>query len=325
MGGNYNLKTVKRAFKDPIRFHNELRKTNRKLNAYLYKDQFTPGFDVIEADWDNLIILDGCRYDVFEGAHSFDGETSSIISQGAHSNEFMQNTLWGQDLKDTVYITANPWSEQIDDDVFFLIRTTYSDDERGGKARLPEDVAELATQTFKKYPDKRYILHFMQPNNPYVGSKAREYRKQILETKGVLCTEMDTPGAENNPTVKREIQHLRRALRRGYISREMMLEVYRENLGIVTEHAKKVMQELGGKTAITSDHGDMFGERLSPLRVKEYSHWEGVYNRILREVPWVVTEGDERRDITADEPLGREKIDHESLQSHLEAMGYLGD
>jgi len=325
MGSHYNLKTLKSAFNDPIRFHNEMRKINRKLNSNIYKNQYTPGFDVIEADWDNLIILDGCRYDIFEQAHSFDGTTSSIVSQGAHSNEFMKNTFWDRDLSDTVYITANPWSEQIEDDVFFLIRTTYSNNERGGKARLPGDVAELATKTFEEYPDKRYIIHFMQPNNPYVGPKAREHRKQLLENKGVLCTEMDTPGAENNPTVKREVQHLRRALRRGYISRETMLEVYRENLEIATEHAKEAMEELGGRTAITADHGDMFGERLSPLRVKEYSHWEGVYNRILREVPWVIVEGDERREVSSDQPLGRKKIDDDSLQGQLEAMGYLAD
>lgn len=325
MGSHYNLQTLKQALEDPIRLHNELRKFNRKLNGALYENQYTSGFDVIEADWDTLIILDGCRYYAFKEAHSFDGKTSSIVSQGAHSNEFMENTFWDRELHDTVYITANPWSEQIADDVFFLVRTTYSDDEQGGKARLPEDVAELATQTFEEYPNKRYIVHFMQPNNPYVGPKAWEYRKQLLETKGVLCTEMDTPGAEKNPTVKREVQHLRRALRRGYISRETMLEVHRENLGIVTDHAKRVMTELGGRTAITADHGDMFGERLSPLQVKEYSHWEGVYNRILREVPWVIIGGDERRDITADIPLGREKIDDESLEDHLEAMGYLAD
>jgi hypothetical protein len=69
----------------------------------------------------------------------------------------------------------------------------------------------------------------------------------------------------------------------------------------------------------------MFGERLPPLHVKEYSHWEGVYNKILREVPWVFVDDDDRREITADRPLGREKLDDESLRDHLETMGYLSD
>lgn len=325
MGSSYTLEDLRRALKDPIRFHNELRKVNRACNRRFYENRYEPGFDVMEADWDTLVVLDGCRYDVFAENHTFDGDLSKIISQGGHSNEFMRETYWGEELHDTVYITSNPWSEEIADDVFFLTRTTYSEEERGGTARLPEDVAELAIRTFEEYPDKRYIVHFMQPNNPYVGAKARQYRKELLETKGILCTEMDTPGADDVTEVRREVQHLRRALRRGYISRDVMFEAYRENLEVVTEHAKDVIDALGGKTAITSDHGDMFGERLPPLYVKEYSHWEGVYNDILREVPWLVMEAAERRDVTADTPLGREKMDEESVKEHLKSMGYLAD
>lgn len=324
MGSRYNLHNLKRALADPMLFHNEIRRINRILNNQLYSDAYTETLDVIKKDWDNLIIFDGCRYSLFQEHSDMSGSLSPGISQGAHSNEFMKNTFWGRELHDTVYVTSNPWSEEIDDDVFFLTKTTYSDEIRGGKARLPEDVAQLAVETFNKYPDKRYIIHFMQPNNPYVGPKAKQYRKELLEEEGVLCTEMGTPGSEG-VTPKRTVQHLRRALRRGYISKERMMDVYSENLEIVTRHAEKVIAELGGKTALTSDHGDMFGERLPPLRVKEYSHWEGIYTDYLREVPWLVMTAENRREIKSENPIGREKIDDESVKEHLETMGYLAD
>ena len=323
--GNYTPGDLRRAFNDPIRFHNELRKFNRQLNSRLYASRYRDQFDVMDADWDNLIILDGCRYDVFEGHHTFSGALWPIISQGGHSNEFMRNTFWGKELHDTVYITANPWSEEIGDDVFFLTRTTYSEDEQGGAARLPEDVAQLAKETFAEYPDKRYIVHFMQPNNPYVGPEARAHRKQLLEKKSILCTEMDTPGSEDVTDVRREVQHLRRALRRGYISRDVMFDVYRENLEIVTEHAKGLIETLGGKTAITADHGDMFGERLPPLYVKEYSHWENVYTDTIRKVPWLLMDSETRREVTAEMPHGREKMADDAVKEHLKSMGYIGD
>jgi hypothetical protein len=190
---------------------------------------------------------------------------------------------------------------------------------------LPEDVAQLALETFQEYPNKRYIVHFMQPNNPYVGPKAREYRRRLLKDQNVLCTEMDTPGSEDISEPKDTIQHLRRALRRGYISKEVMMDVYKENLQIVTEHAEYVIEELGGKSAVTADHGDMFGERLPPMFVKEYSHWEGVYVKHLREVPWLVRESETRRSVERDEPLAEEKLDDDSVEEHLKTMGYLAD
>lgn len=325
MLGRYNLHNLKRAVDDPVLFHNELRRVNRWLNKAIYNSRYGEEFDVVEQDWDTLIILDGCRYSVFEEHGKMAGSLSCIVSQGGHSNEFMRNTFWGRELHDTVYITANPWSEEIGDDVFFTTRTTYTDEIRGGKARLPEDVAQLAIETFEEYPNKRYIVHFMQPNNPYVGPKAREYRKQLLKEKNVLCTEMDTPGSESVSEPADTVQHLRRALRRGYISKETMMDVYTENLQIVTEHANQVIQELGGKTAVTADHGDMFGERLPPLFLKEYSHWEGVYTDHIREVPWLVAESDDRRQVESQTPLGRKRLDDDSVRQHLKSMGYLSD
>lgn len=324
MFDHYNLSNIRTAISEPYLFYDELRRVNRRLNGALYRDRHMDGFDVMAEEWDTLIILDGCRFDVFEDVHTFPGTVASVPSQGGHSNEFMRKTFWDRTLHDTVYVTANPWSEQIGDDVFFLTRTTYTEEVKGGRARLPEDVADLAIRTFEEYPDKRFIVHFMQPNNPYVGPKAREYRGRLLAEQGVLCTEMDTPGADS-ADVRREVQHLRRALRHGYISRDVMFEVYRENLEIVTEHAKRVMDELGGRTAITADHGDMFGERLPPLYVREYSHWEGVYTDYLRRVPWVVVESDDRRETRAETPVGREAMDDDSLREHLRSMGYLGD
>jgi hypothetical protein len=325
MGTHYNLQNLKRAINDPILFHNELRKINRKANNTLYSGRQNKTFDVLDQDWDNLIILDGCRYSLFEEQGEMAGSLSPVYSQGGHSNEFMKHTFHKRELHDTVYITSNPWSEEIADDVFFLKKTTYTEEVKGGEARLPEDVAQLAVETFQEYPDKKYIVHFMQPNNPYVGPKAREYRRQLLEEQNILCTEMDTPGSEDISEPKKTVQHLRRALRRGYISKEVMMDVYKENLQIVTEHAERVIEELGGKTAVTADHGDMFGERLPPMFVKEYSHWEGVHVKHLREVPWLVRESETRRSVERDEPLAEEKLDNDSVKEHLKTMGYLGD
>jgi hypothetical protein len=43
----------------------------------------------MEEDWDNLIILDACRYDYFKRQHDFEGSVDRIVSPGKMSWEFM--------------------------------------------------------------------------------------------------------------------------------------------------------------------------------------------------------------------------------------------
>lgn len=318
--GTYDLGSVYTAIRNPKKAGRYL---NRFLNAKLLEQKYGTGFDVLAEDWDNLIILDGCRYDIFDQYNTFEGTTTPITSKGAHSFEFMKNTFDGKQLHDTAYVTANPWSEELPDDTFFLTRRTYTDRNKGGEARLPEDVADLSIKTFEEYPNKRYIVHFMQPNNPYVGPKAEQLRADLLADQNVLCTELHTPDESDRSNVVDEVPNLRRALKKGYITQDQMFEVYIENLGIVTDHAKRVIDELDGKTAITADHGDMFGERLAPLYIREYSHWENVYSKQLRTVPWHVQESETRREIETGRPQGKESMNESDVEEHLKSMGYL--
>lgn len=318
----YSMSDMKRAAGNPRVIHNELRKFNRTLNRSTFGSRSASGVDVMDRDWDNLIILDGCRSDVFDRVRPFDGTATPVYSNGAHSNEFLQENFADGRFHDTVYVTANPWSERLAADTFYLHRTTYTEDERGGEARLPGDVADLAVETFERHPDKRYIVHFMQPNNPYVGPQADACRTCLLERRNILCTEMSNH--EGDPDALHDtVPNLRRALRKGYIQRDKLLEVYAENLRIVADHARRVMDALGGRTVITSDHGDMFGERLAPLFLPEYSHWEGVHCSTLREVPWLLVGGDRRRSVEAEVPHDADRIDTDSTEAHLRDMGYL--
>jgi hypothetical protein len=316
----YSPSDVIRYLKDPPSPGDVLRWTNRRFNHTVYARYYSTDFDVMERDFDTLIILDGCRYDVFRDSNPFSSEPECIVSPGAHSREFIRTTFAGKQLHDTVYVTSNPWSEQLEDDVFFATRTTYSEDNRGGRARLPADVTNLALETFKRYPNKRYIVHFMQPNNPYVGPKAEAVRERLRTEEGIHCSEMAIEDAEK---YAKTVPNLRRALKHGYISQETMFDVYTENLEIVADYAKTLIDELSGKTAITADHGDMFGEPLAPLNVAEYSHWRGVYSDELRNVPWLTVESSERRMITEETPRERDSLDDAEMKDHLRSMGYL--
>jgi hypothetical protein len=319
----YNIQNLRKSVKSPAILSEEIIRINRNLNNRIFSYKSSQETNVIEQDWDTLIILDGCRYDVFEEHSRFDRSPQSIISQGSHSREFMQKTFSGKQLHDTIYITSNPWSEQLSEETFFLKRETYTEDDQSGKARLPGDVADLAIETFEEYPNKKYIIHFMQPNNPYVGPKSQNLREKLLNQKKILCTELSDATAEEYPELIDEIPNLRRALKKGYISRAEMLEVYIENLNIVTQYAKNVIEEIKGKTAVTADHGDLFGERLPPLFLKDYSHWEGAYSESLRLVPWLVLDSDPRREVISEHPIDQEAMGDSTVNEHLKRMGYL--
>lgn len=60
-------------------------------------------------DWDILIILDACRYDVFEKVHGtyLDGELKKVRSEGSETREWLKKT-W-VDKYDLSYYSANPY------------------------------------------------------------------------------------------------------------------------------------------------------------------------------------------------------------------------
>ena len=82
----------------------------RKFYSTVWQYQNGPGIDVMKEDWDNLIILDACRYDYFkEKQKNIRGELESVVSRGAHSSEFIEKNFLGRKLHDTIYVTANPY------------------------------------------------------------------------------------------------------------------------------------------------------------------------------------------------------------------------
>ncbi|MFC7028075.1 hypothetical protein ACFQH8_12520 [Halomicroarcula sp. GCM10025710] len=86
-----------------------VREVNRLYHTRLGRQTGNPrGIDIFEEDWDNLLILDACRYDMFEEQHSLPGRLESRISKSSHTSEFLQSNFADRDLRDTVYVTASP-------------------------------------------------------------------------------------------------------------------------------------------------------------------------------------------------------------------------
>jgi hypothetical protein len=303
---------------DPLK--RRLRRLNRRFNRIIYSRKFSPGFDVMDADWDNLIIIDGCRYDYFEEFNTIDGELTKITSQGSHSTEFLEETFKGKQFHDTIYITANPHAPRLISDEFYLMDTLYEENHTSPpREHFPENVLESARSIIEQYPDKRYIIHFMQPNVPFLGPTAEEIREKALDEE-IIFTGMTSLPEGVEP--KREFGTLKEACEKRYITRPQFLKTYEENVQIAIENAEKLLQDLDGKTAITADHGEMLGERLPPLFFKQFGHDPYLYTPEIREVPWLVIESDTRREITSEEPIESDELDEKVIKDRLEHLGY---
>ena len=328
----YSVESLRRAAANPSMFLDEVGRIKWKLSNTLsrYHQQFLTdgGIDIMTQDWDNLLILDACRYDVFEEVNDIEGNLRSVYSSGASSPQFIAANFEERQLHDTVYVTANPHAESIGEDVFYTIEKVYdsTDGVDLSTARLPENVIAHATEAAEAYPNKRLIVHFMQPHSPYLGPKADELRKRLRETENVRFNTIyrTRQGEVPQNTDDYHFENdLLKAARAGYVTPTELRQVYRENLSLVLGHVETLLSDLVGQTVITSDHGELLGDAFGFLTGRKYGHPEGVYKPQQRVVPWFEFETGERKDVVADEPIGTDDADESSVTEHLKDLGYM--
>jgi hypothetical protein len=296
-----SLQDIKRGLTDPlalIREVNKLYYTRGRLRSH-----YPHGTDVFaDEDWDNLIILDACRYDTFEEQVSLPGRLEKRQSRGGMSPEFVRANFSNKQLHDVVYISANEWFAQLREDInaevhqFVNLQINYLD--LAGISVRPETVTEQAIRIAEEYPDKRLIIHYMQPHQPYIGPTGEEHFEL---SPGLIETLRESDGATD----------------------KLLWQAYRENLDIVLNYAEQLVETLVGKTVITSDHGELLGERVLPIPVKTYGHFDGLYVDELIDVPWFVCDYSERKSVRAEAPVADEDdVDADAVEGRLRQLGY---
>jgi hypothetical protein len=280
------------------------------------------GFFVMRQDWDNLIILDACRYDMFAQTNCIKGKLEYKKSRGSATGEFLIKNFKGQKHYDTVYITGNPLVNYHVGDCFAKVVSVWEHDwnEEFGTV-MPEAMVQSTLQANREHPDKRLIIHFMQPHYPFIGKKSRE---KIGDHEGIHAREL----VLGQQKMKHKDRLIWNMLKQGEIDKDTAWNAYEENLQIVLGHVESLLKDLGGKTIISSDHGNLFAERVFPFFwLKEYGHPEYCIAANLLKVPWLVIESDQRRQITdAKEPISSkstENLEIEDIKEKLQDLGYL--
>lgn len=250
----------------------------------------------MEEDWDNLIILDACRYDLFVEVTG--SEADYIISRGSSTAEFLKENIAGHRYADTVVVTANPIVSRLVKNNFHKVLPVWKaawDYELN--TVLPQTMVKYALETERKYPDKRLIIWFVQPHYPFIENP-EIYPSGIKRASEV--TEFNRSNIRaSNPW---------KEVARGNLEIDKVWQAYKRNLQIVIPYAFGLARQLKGKTVITSDHGDTFECLRFPLPVRIAGHPFGIHIPSLIRVPWLVFKGKETKEIRKGLPPERERI-----------------
>jgi hypothetical protein len=326
----YTLENLKKIINNPKKFTDALRyivwdiknpiHNSIEKYRYSYYDEVT---DIIDKDWDNLILIDACRHDILQEVC---GEQIPYqFSVASNSPDFIEKTMNGKELYDTVYISSNPFTHSVlDENIFYDVIQTYHEgfDATGAEGDYtdyhPENVYDICKEKIPKYDNKRFIVHFMQPHGPYFGTKAEQLRQNIYEAHNVGFERLPNQTSDADITYS----DLMYAALHGYVTTEEVREIYIENLELVLEYVYDLNDKLAGKTIISSDHGEMLGNPSSKFS-RRFGHITGSYTPELRKVPWLELGYGQRKETIREEPVQYERATEAKVEEQLKELGYL--
>lgn len=325
----YNPSNAIRALTDRGFRHDLGQKINKEYHTRGGKKKYnTSGIDIFVEDWDNLIILDACRYEAFASAkeqHNLPGNLESRISRGSRTPEWLYANFSGRQFFDTVYVSAgampyhvgvadpsDPTPHQreyaFDLKIHDLINVWRDppegaisvDDDNLKDVLIPANImVEEALRVADEYPNKRLIIHIMEPHDPYLGPTGQQLHNQ-----------------SSSPLYDKLYNNIN-------VPVEDIRQAYQENVNIAIEAANDLLNKLNGKTVVSADHGELLFEKSWPIPITEIKHPNSTYISKLVRVPWLIDDG-KRREITAEIPQNDQIKSSDISDSAIEQLKVLG-
>jgi len=267
--------------------------------------------------WRYLVILDACRYDYFKKIfkkYLKKGKLKKVYSPASTTAEWIKK-VFQKKYSDVVYVSANPHinSKNISkinnfsvNNKFFKIIDAWLDGWDKSKLTVPpEAVNKIVLKNIPKYPDKRFIIHYMQPHAPYLnlekirggaieadrenrelGKKINFYSPYLKKFLSKTYNILDNLVKKRKITWKilellkiPSIDPIQATLQQ--VGQGGLLQAYNYNLERVLKNVKNLTDNplIKGKMIITADHGELLGENW------DYSHRKNYRHNKLIEVP----------------------------------------
>lgn len=222
-----------------------------------YKGYNHKGQSVLDGEWDYLIILDACRYDIFSRVNWIDGELKKRISLGSHTLEWARNNF--TNFYNIIYLSTNPFISDFTfrgfnaSKHFSKVINLYSG-EGGKKSKSflrdihPKNVTKRAIKHIRSNFGSKFIIHYLQPHQPFLHNMYVDYN----------------------------------TYHKGEVNIEEFRMAYVENLILALSYIEKLLNVIDSdKVVITADHGELLGEKHL------VGHHQGIYFKELVEVPWL--------------------------------------
>jgi hypothetical protein len=273
--------------------------------------------NVLDEDWDTLVVIDACRADLFEDVASsarFDAY-DAVRSNASSTPEWLQQTF-GDSHGDIVYVAGNPMTTRHRPDAFHELIEAWRDGYDPDTSVIdPETVTEAGLTAREEFPQKRLIVHYMQPHYPFIDRPDLNYANFDFDS-----AEFKKGGRSEHEA----IHHVWDALRASLVDADAVWEGYRHTLEVVMEEVDELIDSIDDRIVLTSDHGNMLGGRAWPVPLRTYGHPNNQRLTPLIRVPWGIVTG-ERREITTDAVSSASRADTAELNEQLKHLGYVDE
>lgn len=304
--------------------------------------------EIVDEDWDYLIVLDACRYDYFKKNYRnfLSGNLEPRWSAASRTAEWVIKNFT-KPLDDIIYVSSNPFINGIGRPIEDITSLKVSWDAReyfkdvidvwieGWDKNTQTVSPEIVNRYVKRNVGRgRMIIHYMQPHQPYLSYKKNKWdvRNNVLGNKksnNIIKDFLKSIRYFLKPFIKiineKTVWRLMNllgfkldALRKHVVENRIneLKELYEENLRIVLSNVSELVDFLEGKIVVTSDHGEAFGEYGEWGHVKGYSK-----NEVLRKVPWLVIEKAKSKKIK-DVKIKKSKKETD-IKNRRRRLGYL--
>ncbi|WP_135534894.1 hypothetical protein [Halostella pelagica] len=226
-----------------------------------------------ETEWDVLVVLDACRYDVLREVAEW--PVDAVQSPGSNTSEWLSSVKAAGTMHDAYVSTANVQYSKVD--VGSEVRAcweTHWDDYLN--TVLPEPVLE-ATDERVSDGETPAVAHVLPPHAPYVGVCGEEWLPLFPDVEEWHGEQAANPGSRSQ-----------RLFSSGEIDPEKAWQAYRTSVrstwAVTREYVGRWVSD-GQTVVVTADHGELFG------RYREfglYVHPTRCYVPALVTVPFAV-------------------------------------
>jgi len=248
---------------------------------------------VIDKEWDILILLDACRYDYFKRVNPYHGVLTQFDQGCIGTKQYMQMNFQNRDCSNIVFINhLISFKKWLDERSFYkviYVDKVYWDNNFG--AVFPEPITKVALEAIKKYPTKRFVVHYQQPHLPFLD-RGREIvklrtKKEIEYTNNIIGAIAKYLNRMKNIFPPIPFWYLEKLFGKNAGIGEIFFDEgwdglkksYTYNINRVLKAVEEIVKLKNKKIVITSDHGKVIGEYL------QFSHgfWK---HKLVTTVPW---------------------------------------